>query len=178
MDYTARGAREAAHRQTSDMQEEVCLPVLSEICLWKKAWFTHRSATFLLFWRLTDVVVLVSRAEFEAQREGREELELLGEAQGAVGALWPVALPALEASHAVLAGGVAVMVHHEEDVALHPTVRLRGVVVWAVDVQVVVDTDRHGVLPMPKPERRGGERERKRGTTAVLVSALEVNQVD
>lgn len=108
----------------------------------------------------------MSRTELKAQREGREELELLREAQRAVGALRPVALPSLEAAHAVLARGVAIVVHHEEDVALHPAVRLRGVVVGAVDVQVIVDADCHGVFPMPKPDGRErkdeGETEEKR----------------
>lgn len=104
---------------------------------------------------LTDVVVLVSRPELEAQGEGREELELLGEAQGSVGTAGAVALPALEASHPVLAGGVALMVDHEQDVALHAAVGRRSLVIGTVDVQVVVDVHRHPVFSMPEP---GGAR--------------------
>lgn len=102
---------------------------------------------------LTDVVVLVSRPELEPQGEWREELELLGEAQGSVGTAGAVALPALEASHPVLAGGVALMVDHEQDVALHAAVGWRTLVIGTVDVQVVVDVHRHPVLSMPEPGR-------------------------
>lgn len=102
---------------------------------------------------LTDVVVLVSRPELEAQGEGREELELLGEAQGSVRTAGAVALPALEASHPVLAGGVALVVDHEQDVALHAAVGWRPLVIGTVDVQVVVDVHRHPVLSMPEPGR-------------------------
>lgn len=107
---------------------------------------------------LTDVVVLVSRPELEPQGEWREELELLGEAQGSVGTRGAVALPALEASHPVLAGGVALMVDHEQDVALHAAVGWRTLVIGTVDVQVVVDVHRHPVLSMPEPgtHRRTG----------------------
>lgn len=99
----------------------------------------------------TDVVVLVSGPELEAQREGREELELLGEPERPVGAAGPVALPALEAAQPVLTGSVALVVDHEEDVALHAAVVGRALVVGAVDVQVVVDVHRHPVFPVPEP---------------------------
>ena len=95
----------------------------------------------------------MSRPELEAQREGRQELELLGEAQGSVGTAGTVALPALEASHPVLAGGVTLVVDHEQDVALHAAVGWRPLVKGTVDVQVVVDVDRHPVLSMPEPGR-------------------------
>lgn len=107
---------------------------------------------------LTDVVVLVSRPELEPQGEWREELELLGEAQGSVGTRGAVALPALEASHPVLAGGVALMVDHEQDVALHAAVGWRTLVIGTVDVQVVVDVHRHPVLSMPEPGTHTGGR--------------------
>lgn len=106
---------------------------------------------------LTDVVVLSARSELKAKREGGEELELLGELERSVGALGPVALPALEALHAVVAGGVAVVVDHEEDVALHALQGERVLVVGAVDVQVVVDGHLHGVLPMEKPADETGQ---------------------
>lgn len=95
----------------------------------------------------------MSGSELEAQGEGREELELLREAQGSVGTAGTVALPALEAAHPVLAGSVALVVDHEQNVALHAPVRRRALVVGTVDVQVVVDVDRHPVLAVPEPAR-------------------------
>lgn len=103
---------------------------------------------------LTDVVVLVSGAELEAERERREELEFLREAQRPVGVLRPVTLPAFKAPHAVFAGGVALVVNHEEDVALHPAGRLRLLVVRTVHVQIVVDVHGDGVFSVPKPADR------------------------
>lgn len=100
---------------------------------------------------LTDVVVLVSGAELEAKREGGEELEFLGESERPVWTLRPVALPALKAPHPVLTAQIAVVVDHEEDVALHAAVGLRALVVRAINVQIVIDVDRHGVFSMPKP---------------------------
>lgn len=105
---------------------------------------------------LTDVVVFSARSELKAQGEGSEELELLREAQGSVGTAGAVALPALEAAHPVLAGGVALLVDHEEDVALHAPVGRRALVVRTVDVQVVVDVHRHPVLSVPEPARHRG----------------------
>lgn len=95
----------------------------------------------------------MSRSELEAQGEGSEELELLGEAQGPVGTSGAVALPAFEATHPVLAGSVALVVDHEQDVALHAAVGRRPLVVRTVDVQIVVDVHCHSVLSMPEPER-------------------------
>ena len=46
---------------------------------------------------LTYVVVLLAHVELIAQREGTVALELLGELDGRVGRMRPVALPALEA---------------------------------------------------------------------------------
>jgi len=100
--------------------------------------------------------------ELEAQAEGREELELLREAQRPVGPAGPVALPALEAAHPVLAGSVALVVDHEQDVALHAPVGRRALVVRTVDVQVVVDVHRHPVLAVPEPARHSGGRGKKR----------------
>ena len=95
---------------------------------------------------LTDVVVLVARAELEAQREGREELELLGELERAPGRRGPVALPALEAALPVVAGGVAFAVDHVQHLVLHALGRRqRCSVVRAVNVQVVVDAHLYGV---------------------------------
>lgn len=103
---------------------------------------------------LTDVVVLVTRSKLEAEAEGGEELELLGELEGAVGALRPVALPAFEAPPPVVAGGVAVVVHHVQHVVLHELARLRLLVVRTVDIQIVVDGHLHGVLAQKEPGRR------------------------
>lgn len=97
---------------------------------------------------LTDVVVLVSWAELEAQGKGCKELKLLGELEWPTGAQWPIALPAFEASDEVVAGDVAVVANHVEDVALHTLGREWRLVVWTVDVQVVVDGHLHRVLTM------------------------------
>lgn len=102
---------------------------------------------------LTDVVVLSAGAELEAQREGSEELELLGELERAIGRQRPVALPPLEAFGRVVARAVAVVVDHVEDVALGALVRHRARVVRTVDVQVVVDADVDVVVAPVKPDR-------------------------
>lgn len=94
---------------------------------------------------LTDVVVLLSHVELVAQREGAVALELLRELDGGVGRVGPVALPPLEAKLGV-AGPVAPVVDHVEDVLLTRAHHALAVVVMrAVDVQVVVDVDLHGV---------------------------------
>lgn len=71
-----------------------------------------------------------------------------------MGRVGPVALPALEAQLGV-AGVVAAVVDHVEDVLLGNDAlqrpALTAVVVRAVDVQVVVDADLHGVALPPKP---------------------------
>lgn len=102
---------------------------------------------------LTYIVILSAGAELEAQGEGGEELELLGELERPVGRQRPVALPALEALGGVVAGAVAVVVDHVEDVALGQLVRHRAHVVWTVDVQVVVDANVDVVVP---PVEAGG----------------------
>lgn len=76
----------------------------------------------------------MSRPELKAQGKGSEELELLRETQRPVGAAGPVTLPALETTHPVLAGSVALMVDHEQDVALHSTMGWRTFIVRTVDV--------------------------------------------
>lgn len=101
---------------------------------------------------LTDVVVLMSRPELEAQAEGREQLELLGELERPVGALWPVALPAFKAVPVVVAAHVAVVVHHVENVVLHALGRLWHLVVRTVDVQVVIDCHLHCVVTPEEPD--------------------------
>lgn len=79
------------------------------------------------------------RPELKAQGERGEELKLLREAQRPIWTARTVALPALEAAHPVLTGGVALVVDHEEDVALHAPVGWRTIVEGTVDVQVVVN---------------------------------------
>lgn len=118
---------------------------------------------------LTDVVVLVSGAELEAERERRKELELLREAQRAVDVLRPVTLPAFEPPHAVFAGDVAFVVYHEQDVALHPARRLRLLVVRTVHVQVVVDVHGDGVLSVPEPVKEQETRGQLSQTGGVYV---------
>lgn len=81
-------------------------------------------------------------------------MELLGELEGPVGGVWPVTLPALEALGRVVAGAVAVVVDHVEDVALGPFLRDRVLVVRAVDVQVVVDADIDVVVSAVEPEQQ------------------------
>lgn len=96
----------------------------------------------------------MSWPELEAQAEGREQLELLGELERTVGALRSVALPAFEALPVVVAARVAVVVHHVQHVVLHALGRLRHVVVRTVDVQVVVDSHLHGVVTLEKPKKK------------------------
>lgn len=103
---------------------------------------------------LTDVVVLVSGPKLEAQAEGREQLELLGELERSVGALRSVALPAFEALPVVVAGRVAVVIHHVQHVVLHALGGTRHLVVRTVDVQVVVDRHLHRVLAPKEPEEK------------------------
>lgn len=78
-------------------------------------------------------------------------MELLRKSQGSVRALGAVTLPSLEAPHAVLTGEVTIMVNHEKDVALHATVRLGGLIIWTIHVQVVVDAHGNSVFPLPEP---------------------------
>lgn len=103
---------------------------------------------------LTDVVILSAGAELKAQGERREELELFGELERSVGRERPVALPSLEAFGGVIAGAVAVVVHHVEDVALGALVRHRGAVVRAEHVQVVVYAHVDVVVATVKPDRK------------------------
>lgn len=103
---------------------------------------------------LTDVVVLVSGTELEAEWEWCKELEFFWEAERPVWVLRPVTFPAFKPPHAVFTGGVAVMVNHKEDIALHPARRLRLLVVRTVHVQIVIDVYGYRVLSMPKPVKR------------------------
>lgn len=95
----------------------------------------------------------MSRSELKTKREGGEELKLLREAQGSVRTLGPVTLPPLEAPHAVLTGEVTIMVDHEQDVALHATVRLGRLVVRTVHVQIVIDAHGHRIFTLPEPAK-------------------------
>ncbi len=100
---------------------------------------------------LTDVVILSARPELEAQRERREELELLGELERAVGRVRPVALPALEAFGRVVTRAVAVVVDHVEHIALGSLLRDRVLIMRTVHIQVVVYTDVDVIVSTVKP---------------------------
>lgn len=124
-------------------------PKHTHVCLLRDSTQTHTP----LSRGPTDVVVLVPGPELEAQREGSEELELLREAQGPVWTSGTVAFPAFEATHPVLARSVALVVDHEQDVALHAAVGRKALVERTVNVQIVVDVHRHPVFSMPEPAR-------------------------
>lgn len=98
----------------------------------------------------------MSGAELKAERERCKKLKFFGEAQGPIEVLRPVALPAFKASHAVLAGAVALVIYHKQYVALHPAGRLWLLVVRTVHVQIVVDVHGNGVLSVPKPVEGAG----------------------
>lgn len=104
---------------------------------------------------LTDVEVFPAWSEFESQRKGCEELELLRELERPIGRVGPVALPPLEPFGRVVAGAVAVEVHHVQDVALRPVFRDGVLVVRAENVQVVVDADVDVVVAPLEPAGRG-----------------------
>lgn len=53
----------------------------------------------------------------------------------------------------MVAGTVAVIVHHVKDVALSSLVRDRASVVWTVDIKVVVDANVDVVITPVKPGR-------------------------
>lgn len=98
-------------------------------------------------WRqrqLTNVVVIFSHEELVAEGEGTVALELLRELDGRVWRVRPVALPALEAQLWVTVA-VAEVSDHVEHILLAGAAPLAVVVVWAVDVQVVVDIHLHRV---------------------------------
>lgn len=67
----------------------------------------------------------------------------------------PVTFPSLEAFGSVVAGTVAVKVHHVEDVALGLVFRDRVLVVRAEHIQVVIDADVNVVVaPLESVGRR------------------------
>lgn len=70
----------------------------------------------------------------------------------------PVTLPSLEAFGRVVAGTVAVKVHHVEDVALRLVFRDGVLVVRTEDIQVVVDADVDVVVAPLEPAGRGKRR--------------------
>ena len=69
----------------------------------------------------------------------------------------------------MVAGAVAVVVHHVEDVALGPLVGDRPDVVRTVDVKVVVDADVDVVIAPVKP---GGERKKREEKCEYIPSGL------
>lgn len=88
---------------------------------------------------LTAVVIVVSREELEAQREGREALDLLGESDRAEGRVRRVALPPLYGSFGLMAALKLVLCYQIERQRLRRAfLRRAGRVVRAQDVQVVV----------------------------------------
>lgn len=90
---------------------------------------------------LTDVEILSAWPEFKSEREGSEELEFFRELQWSIWRVRPVTLPSLEAFGSVVAGTVAIKVHHVEDIAFSLIFWDRVLIVWAENIQVVIDTD-------------------------------------
>ena len=108
----------------------------------------------------------MAHVELVAQREGAVALKLLGELDGRVGRMRPVAFPPLEAQLRV-AGAVAAVADHVEHVLLGHGALWRppldaGVIVRAVDVQVVVDAHLHRVALPPQAAETDRERDRDR----------------
>lgn len=97
---------------------------------------------------LTDVVVFMTWTELKAQRERCEQLKLLWELEGPIWTYWAVAFPAFKAFHVVVAGGIAIIIDHEKDVAFHALLRKMFLVVRTVDIQVVIDGHLHSVFTM------------------------------
>lgn len=92
-------------------------------------------------------------SKLKTQWERGEELELLREFQGPIGWIGPVALPAFEAILSMVAGIVAFIIHHVQDVPFHALHGEWNLIVWAVDIQVVIDAHLHGVVTLMKPAR-------------------------
>lgn len=88
---------------------------------------------------LTAIVIVVSREELEAQREGCEALDFLREPDRAEGSVGRVALPPLYSPFGLMAALKLVLGYQIERQHLRRAVLGRaGWVVWAQDVQVVV----------------------------------------
>lgn len=103
---------------------------------------------------LTDIVIFSAWTKFETQWEWCEELKLLGELQGPVGRVRPVALPALETFRRGVARTVAVVVDHIEDVAFRPLLRDRVHVVGTVYVQIIINAYVDVVVSSDEPVKR------------------------
>lgn len=94
----------------------------------------------------------MAHVELVAEREGTVALKLLREFDWCLWSMWAVALPALEA-HLRVTGAIAAVANHVKYVLFgHSALRrppLAGVVVRAVDVQVVIDVDLHSEALSP-----------------------------
>lgn len=79
-------------------------------------------------------------------------MKLLREFDWYMWCMWAVAFPTLEA-HLWVTGAIATVANHIKHILLgHGTLQhppLACVVVWAVDVQVVIDIDLHSVALSP-----------------------------
>ena len=87
----------------------------------------------------------------------------------------PVTFPSLEPFGSVVAGAVAIKVHHVEDVALGLVFWHRVLIVRAENIQVVVDTDVDVVVALLESVgRRKGEAElTQRGKALGVESVVE-----
>lgn len=121
-------------------------------------WVKHTTKVKTL---LTDVVVALARAELLAQGEGCIALKLLGELLGGVLGERLAALPAHLIVGLRLTRLVVFTLHHIQHVALCLLRRCCARrVMWAHDVQVVVQTDWHDVLVQLKTTGKRKEKDR------------------
>lgn len=102
--------------------------------------------TIINLYVLTDVEILSAWPEFKSKGKGSEELEFFRELQRSIWRVRPVTFPSLEAFGSVVAGTVAVKVHHVEDIAFSLIFWDRVLIVRAENVQVVIDTDVYVVI--------------------------------
>lgn len=102
-------------------------------------WHMHTATNTRTHRSLTAVVIVVSREELEAQREGREALDLLGESNRAKGRVRRAALPSLYGSFRFTAALKLLPGYQIERQCLRKAfLGSAGWVVRAHDVQVVV----------------------------------------
>lgn len=113
--------------------------------------------------------------EFISQREGAVALELLGELDGAVRGVLPVAFPALGAL-ARVASAVAAQVHHVQHVLLRPAAGPGAVVVRTVDIQIVVHVHLHRVALSPQAGDKGSGSEKKPQRSKVFFFPVTTSQ--
>lgn len=109
---------------------------------------------------LTDIIVAFSLAKLLSQSKWSEALKLLRELLGGVRSKRVAALPAHLVVRLGFAGFVVLALHHVEHVSLSiQQWHLTLWVMWADDVQVVVELHLHGVVVPQKPA--GGRRQRR-----------------